>query len=100
VGEGVAFPHTLDRHPEQVRRPFLLVGRSPHGIDFGAPDGELVHLVVLMGLRYQKLHLPWLKHLSGVLRNPHVRDAIAAAPDAEAICEVLRTGLAEATPAP
>jgi excisionase family DNA binding protein len=94
VGEGVAFPHTLDRHPEQVREPFLLVGRSERGIDFAALDGEPVHIVVLMGLRYQKLHLPWLKRLSGLLRDPRVRDAIAAAPDAEAICEVLRGGLA------
>ena len=94
VGEGVAFPHTLDRHPEQVREPFLLVGRSGPGIDFGALDGAPVHIVVLMGLRYQKLHLPWLKRLSGLLRHPRVRDAIASAPDAAAICEVLRSGLA------
>lgn len=92
VGDGVAFPHTLDRHPEHVRRPFLLLGRSREGIDFGAPGG-VVHIVVLMGLRYQKLHLPWLKRLSTALREPGVREAILSAPDGAAIREVLRTAL-------
>lgn len=94
VGDGVAFPHTLDRHPEQVRRPFLLVGRSPGGVDFGAPDGEPVHIVVLMGLRYQELHLPWLRRLSEVLRQARVRDAILAAATGSEICDVLRLRLA------
>lgn len=98
VGGGVAFPHTLNRHPDQVREPFLLVGRSVGGIDFGAMDGAPVHIVVLMGLRYQQLHLPWLRRLSIALRSPRVREAILAAPGAEAICEVLRLALSESGP--
>jgi PTS system nitrogen regulatory IIA component len=89
VGRGVAFPHTLDRHPEYVREPFLLLGRSRDGVDFRAPDDQPVHIVVLMGLRYQKLHLPWLKRLSELLREDDARGAIQAATSGEAICRVL-----------
>ncbi len=89
VGHGVAFPHTLKRHPEQVTRPFLLLGRTHAGVDFAARDGP-VHIVVLMGLRYQELHLPWLKRLSEVLRDDLVRAALMRAPDAEGVCAVLR----------
>lgn len=93
VGHGVAFPHTLHRHPEQVVRPFLLLGRSRAGVDFGAADGP-VHLVVLMGLRYQELHLPWLKRLSAALRDDLVRADLMRAPDAAALSVVLRERMA------
>jgi excisionase family DNA binding protein len=94
VGDGLAFPHTLDRHPEQVVRPFLLFGRSLTGFEAGAPDGRPVHLVMVMGLRYQALHLPWLKRLSTVLRAPALRAALLAAPDAELVRGLLAEALA------
>ena len=93
VGDGLAFPHTLDRHPERVSRPFLLFGRSTAGVDADAPDGRPVHLVILMGLRYQALHLPWLKRLSGVLRSPELRQALMDAPSADAVFGLLRARL-------
>ncbi len=79
VGEGIAFPHTLRRHPEQVRAPFVLVGRSRQGIDFGSMDGKAVHIVVLLGLRYQELHLPWLSLLSRLLKDQSMRCEIMKA---------------------
>lgn len=89
VGQGVAFPHTINRHPEQIRVPFLLVGRSANGVDFSAADKQRVHLVVLMGLRYQELHLPWLGRLSSLLREPRLRTRLAAAPSADEIHAIL-----------
>ena len=89
VGQGIAFPHTLHRHPEQVLTPFLLVGRSADGVDFAAADRERVHLIVLMGLRYQELHLPWLGRLSWLLRDPRVRARLAAARTADEIHAIL-----------
>ncbi len=76
VGAGVAFPHTLERHPEQVRSPFLLVGRSVEGVDFGASDCNEIRFVVLLGLRYQELHLPWLNRLSRLLQMPAVQERL------------------------
>jgi excisionase family DNA binding protein len=79
VGEGVAFPHTLERHPEQVRIPFMLVGRSTEGVDFSASDRKRVSFVVLLGLRFQELHLPWLNRLSRLLQKPDVQRELMAA---------------------
>lgn len=79
VGEGIAFPHTLHRHPEQVRAPFVLLGRSQNGIDYGATDGKFVHIVVLLGLRYQELHLPWLSLLSRLLKDRTTRSEMMKA---------------------
>ena len=89
VGAGVAFPHTLQRHPEQVVKPFLLVGRCHDGIDFAEPDSEPVRIVVLMGLRYQQLHLPWLSRLSALLRDAEIRSRLHNAESAIAIHELM-----------
>ena len=40
TGNGVAFLHTLYRHPEQVVRPFMVLGRSREGVDFDSLDGQ------------------------------------------------------------
>lgn len=81
VGNGLAFPHTLERHPDQVMRPFILVGRSALGLDAGAPDGQPVKLVFVMGLRYQELHLPWLAKLSAMLSREGAREELLQAAD-------------------
>lgn len=63
TGNGVAFMHTLYRHPEQVVRPFMVLGRSREGVDFDALDGKPVHLFFVLGLKFKELHLPWLTKL-------------------------------------
>jgi excisionase family DNA binding protein len=89
VGHGVAFPHTVRRHPEQIVRPFMLVGRSTPGVSFAAPDGAPVHLFFLLGLRYDELHLPWLAKLSRLLSSSERRQALLAAADREALYALL-----------
>lgn len=44
LGHGVAIPHA---RTDAAAHLFCVVGRSPQGIDFHAPDGQLVHIVVL-----------------------------------------------------
>lgn len=100
VGNGVAFPHTLARHPDQVQRPFILVGRSHHGLDAGAPDAKPVELLFVMGLRYQELHLPWLAQLSGALSKRAARTALIAAGNRLELYDRLREVVAHAAPAP
>jgi PTS system nitrogen regulatory IIA component len=90
VGHGVAFPHTLGRHPEQVTRPFILLGRSRVGIDFHSPDKRPVFLVFVMGLRYQELHLPWLAQLSTLLQDTVARNALLRARDGQSLYRQLR----------
>lgn len=67
---GVAFLHTRAKDKGKIARPFLVVGRSWEGIQFGAADGNPTYLFFLMGLKYDRLHLPILGRLARALRNP------------------------------
>ncbi|HET7500696.1 MAG TPA: PTS sugar transporter subunit IIA [Kofleriaceae bacterium] len=67
---GVAFLHTRAKDKGKIARPFMVVGRSWEGIQFGAPDGSPTYLFFLMGLKYDRLHLPILGRLARALRNP------------------------------
>jgi PTS system nitrogen regulatory IIA component len=67
---GVAFLHTRAKDKGKIVRPFLIVGRSWSGIPFGAVDGRPTYLFFLMGLKYDRLHLPILGRLARALRNP------------------------------
>ncbi len=67
---GVAFLHTRAKDKGKIARPFLIVGRSWEGISFGAADGNPTYLFFLMGLKYDRLHLPILGRLARALRNP------------------------------
>src|SRR5262249_14408379 len=49
---------------------FIVVGRSWEGIPFGASDGAATFLFFLLGLKYDRLHLPILGRLARALRNP------------------------------
>jgi PTS system nitrogen regulatory IIA component len=89
TGNGVAFMHTLQRHPEHVVRPFMVLGRSRAGVDFDALDGKLTHLFFVLGLKYQELHLPWLAKLWQMCARGDAIEALMAAPTADAIFEAL-----------
>ena len=75
----IAFLHTLHRNPEQVVRPFMVLGRSTPGIDFDALDGKPTHLFVVLGLKYQELHLPWLGKLSQMFAEPGTTPSVLQA---------------------
>jgi PTS system nitrogen regulatory IIA component len=90
TGNGLAFLHTLHRHPEQVVRPFMVLGRSHEGVDFDALDGRPTHLFFVIGLKYDELHLPWLSKLVQMLAQTGVVSAVLEAVDAAAIHERLR----------
>jgi excisionase family DNA binding protein len=67
---GVAFLHTRAKDKGKIARPFIVVGRSWEGIPFGANDGAPTYLFFLLGLKYDRLHLPILGRLARALRNP------------------------------
>jgi PTS system nitrogen regulatory IIA component len=69
---GVAFLHTRAKDKGKIARPFIVVGRSWEGIPFGAPDGNPTYLFFLLGLKYDRLHLPILGRLARALRNPSI----------------------------
>lgn len=67
---GVAFLHTRAKDKGKIARPFIIVGRSWEGIMFGAADNGPTYLFFLLGLKYDRLHLPILGRLARALRNP------------------------------
>lgn len=67
---GVAFLHTRAKDKGKINRPFVVVGRSWEGIPFGAPDDNPTYLFFLLGLKYDRLHLPILGRLARALRIP------------------------------
>ena len=85
IGNGVAFPHTLRRHPEQMIKPFLVLGRSQEGIDFDSLDGKPAHLFFVLGLKHEELHLPWLAKLVQMLAQADLVSSILEADGPAAI---------------
>jgi excisionase family DNA binding protein len=85
MGGGIAFLHTLRRNPEQVVRPFMVLGRSTPGVDFDALDGQATHLFFVLGLKFDELYLPWLHKLSRMFAQPGAVKPILDAPDASSI---------------
>jgi len=90
MGNGVAFLHTMNRHPEQVIRPFMVLGRSRAGVDFDALDGGPTHLFFVLGLKFHELHLPWLAKLAQLFARPEATATLVAAPSTEVIFDSLR----------
>ena len=88
-GRGVAFLHTIKRHPQQVTRPFMVLGRSQPGIDFDALDGRPTHLFFVLGLGLIELHLPWLAKLAGMFATREALEPVLAARNAQAIYDVV-----------
>jgi len=89
ISNGVAFLHTLRRNPEQVARPFMILGRSRAGIDFDSLDAKPTHLFFVLGLKFEELYLPWLQKLSQMFADPSAVNAVLAALDGGKIFQVI-----------
>lgn len=89
TGNGVAFLHTLNRHPEQVVRPFMVLGRSPKGVDFDSLDGRPTHLFFVLGLKFHELHLPWLAKLAQMCARPEAIQTLMSADTADEVFAAL-----------
>jgi mannitol/fructose-specific phosphotransferase system IIA component (Ntr-type) len=82
---GIAFLHTRRRIPKNILRPFLLVGVSHDGLQWGAPDGKPTHVLVLMGLRHDTLHLKILSQLARMTRAGLVKKLMEAGEEDKAV---------------
>lgn len=79
IARGIAMPHALvEAHP----RAQLVLGLSRGGLDWPAPDGEPVRLVVLLAGGGRE-HLPLLRQLAARLNVPGLVDALVGAQDEE-----------------
>ncbi len=86
---GVAFLHTRQRNSRRISKPFILMGRHHAGVDFGAADGRPTNLLFLLGLKYDRIHLPILGRLARVLRAGDLPTKLRAAPTAQRMSALL-----------
>ena len=90
IGEGIAIPHGhVDKGPAIQG----VMGICPEGIDFDAPDGEPVKLILLIVTPNDKrdVHLKVLASLSRMMANPKIRTRLMAALSPEDAMEVIES---------
>jgi PTS system nitrogen regulatory IIA component len=89
VGDGIAFPHAKLPGIEAARAGLILLPEP--GLPLDAPDGLPVRIVLGLVVPLDSIgeHLKVLGVLARQLRLPALREALLAAPDAEAILDVV-----------
>jgi mannitol/fructose-specific phosphotransferase system IIA component (Ntr-type) len=88
IGFGVGIPHAVS---DLISEVVGVLGRSSAGMQFEALDNQPVRLVILFLVpqgQFQK-HLHTLSNIAKNLHNADFRNALATAPDAEAIYRVI-----------
>jgi len=89
IGFGVGIPHASTDRIDDVVGAF---GRSKSGVNFDAVDNQPVTLVLLFLVpqgQFQK-HLHTLAKIAKLLHRKDFRAALEAAPDAKAMCDIIR----------
>jgi fructose PTS system EIIA component len=84
---GIGIPHARSAF---VTEPTLAFARSTAGVDFGAADGP-AHLIFLIAAPEGggSAHMTILAALARRLVHASFREALAAAPDAQAVVDVV-----------
>jgi nitrogen PTS system EIIA component len=88
IGRGVACPHCRVGAKGEL---LCAVGWSPKGVDYGAPDGKRVHLVVMYYVPDSE-RSAYLKEISGLAKAAQASDSIetiSALPDLQSVREKL-----------
>lgn len=85
---GIAFPHPRRPLPYAMVEPLVCLARVPAGIPFGAPDGRLTDLFVLVLADGEKLHLGLLARLA-MMFSGELPDALRAVESAEEAVELM-----------
>lgn len=86
--KGVAFVHTRQRIPKHLLMPFILIGISKEGLNWGAPDGNLTNILFLIAMRYDILHLKILGQLAR-MTNAGLVQKLLAQDDEEGVIKVI-----------
>ncbi len=89
IGHGVGIPHASTDLVTEITGAF---GRSKDGVDFDSQDGQPVHLVTLLLVPQKQFqqHLHTVSGIAKLFSNEAFRQALAAAPDAAAILNLVR----------
>ncbi|MGH2901249.1 MAG: PTS sugar transporter subunit IIA, partial [Solirubrobacteraceae bacterium] len=89
VGQGLAIPHA--RMPG-LGAPIVALGVSNAGVDFGAPDGDLARLIVLVVTPEHDdlIQIELMAEIARTFQHAETRLAVAHARSFEELSEVLR----------
>jgi len=90
IGKGVALPNARSL---TVNRPTLLVGRSRRGVEWDAPDGQPVSLMLLVlspGEWSEEAHHSFLARAAGVVRLQKNRQRLLGADGSNQVADLLR----------
>ena len=84
LGDGVGIPHARS---DSIRKLVIAIGISRDGIDFGAKDDPLVHIVFMFGIPTQetKLYIQVLAKISRFARKMSNRERLLSARSADEI---------------
>lgn len=85
---GIAFPHPRRPLVYATAEPLICLGRVPAGIPFGAPDGRLTDLFVLVCSMDERQHLGILARLA-MMFSTDLPDKLRAVDDAEAALKLM-----------
>jgi PTS system nitrogen regulatory IIA component len=88
---GIAFPHPRRPLPYAAAEPLICLARIPGGIPFGAPDGRLTDLFVLVCATDERQHLGILARLAMMFSTDLPDRLRQAGTAAEALELMLRT---------
>lgn len=93
VGKGIGIPHA---QTNAVTRPTVAFARSDTGVDFGAMDDSLAHLIFMILVPEDGAddHLAILSSLSRTLMHDDVREALYDAKTSAKVREVVTEALA------
>ena len=86
IGHGVAIPHGRCSSTPDVRAAFL---RLDHPVAFDAGDGQPIDLVLAVPEHFTQQHLQLLSELAEYFAVPANREALRAAPGADALRSLL-----------
>ncbi len=89
IGFGIGIPHAST---DLIYEVVGALGRSKQGVIFDALDNQPVHLVMLFLVpqgQFQK-HLHTLANIAKLLHRADFRQALEAAPDADAMLKIIR----------
>ncbi len=92
--KGLAFPHPRLPMPYATAEPLLCLARVPAGIAFGAPDGRLTDLFVLIISHEERQHLQVLARLA-LAFNSDLPDRLRELEDSAEVLAVLLGAEAE-----
>lgn len=85
---GIAFPHPRRPLEYATAEPLVCLARVPAGVPFGAPDGQLTDIFVLVCAQGERLHLGLLARLA-MMFNTDLPDLLRYLDDSEEVVRLM-----------